>query len=130
VIKATDNLDSMTDWIGGPKASKLANLSISNVFRNAMAGRIAFRVKEGHLYFYRSDLARFDGAPRGRPSHEASDERSFAAKDRPKIMKIRTEIEQKYEDVIYRAVENGDNLSLEITVYRNGNWAVLPLRTV
>jgi len=59
--------ESMSDWVGTKKASEITGLNHSNVSRNATNGRLIFRVREGHVYYYKPQLEEWKAPPFGNP---------------------------------------------------------------
>lgn len=118
---------SMTEWVTGVKAAKMTGLDHSNVYRNAMAGRLVFRVREGHVYYPIVQVAQFEGGPMGQPSHHGSDG-SFSKAERDALRELRRDLEAKYEDVIYKPVFDAGQMYIDVSAFRNGNWTRLPRR--
>ena len=109
--------ESMSQWIGMKKAAYLLEKHRASVFRNAMAGRLEFRCKEGHLYLYRPTVASFVGAPMGAPGRNNSDEVVLTRKeDRDAVMDYREMLAQIYDDVIYELIIAGNHLEIQATV--------------
>jgi hypothetical protein len=120
--------DNMTEWVGMKKAAAITGLHGSNLHRNAMAGRVPIRVKEGHLYFYRPFLETFAGAPLGNPNLLVPEGVALVPDERLVFKKIRTEIENRFDDVIYRFSIRQSRTALEISVRTSRGWSTLPLR--
>lgn len=128
-IMSQDSLhdDNMTEWVGMKKASAITGIHGSNIFRNAMAGRIPIRVKEGHLYFYRPILETFAGAPIGNPENIRDDD-ALRPSERSVFKLIRLETEPRFDDVVYRVVKKFSSNMIEISIRTERGWATLPLR--
>lgn len=119
MIKLEHRNESMSQWVGVKKAAELLEKDRASVFRNAMAGRLEFRSKEGHLFIYRPTLTNFVGAPMGAPGRNNSDEVVFTrGEEREAVMAYRERLEQTHEDVIYEAVRIGNYLAIQATVIK------------
>jgi hypothetical protein len=120
--------DNMTEWVWINKAAAITGIHGSNIFRNAMAGRIPIRVKEGHLYFYRPVLETFAGAPIGNPNYLLPEPVALSPAERLIFKEIRDEIEDRFEDVIYKFSYQESRTALDISVRTTRGWTTLPTR--
>jgi hypothetical protein len=97
MIKKNEISESMSDWVGIQKAAKMTGLNVSNVCRNAVRGRLSFRVREGHVYYYRHELENWVPPKMGAPG---DDDVRVSAKWQKKIQDLRNKLKAGDTDTI------------------------------
>ncbi len=117
MITNRQHFDDMSSWVSQRKAAGISGLDRTTIFKNAMRGRFPLRVKDGHLFIFEPSVRDFQGAPIGNPDRvEASDNAL-----RPALVKafkeLRTEIESKFDDVVYEIDLDSDSSLVRITVF-------------
>lgn len=120
--------DAMSDWVMARKAADIAKRDSSNLFRAAGKGRIPFRVKEGHVFYYKPVIDTWEGAPIGNPDRIEAENVCFDNKQADEFRALRKEIEERWDDVIYEMVVEHGRPELAISVCTETGWQQLANR--
>lgn len=117
MIAKTNLFVDMANWVSQRKAAEITGLDRTCIWKNAMKGRLTFRVKDGTVFIFEPAVRGFHGAPFGNPDRTSVSDNGLRPHMVKEFKKLREQIESTYSDVAYEVDLDDTSAQVRVTVF-------------